>query len=142
MSINQISISLDNAPGATHQIYDILETEQIHVKAILGIAAVLDAEARLVVDDTDKAIAILKAQGYKTSVEEVLAVSVPEHPGGLNVVLKILRDASVNIDVVYPFLKPAGNETVIVIKVSDVALAEAAFKKNWIKMFDHELYNM
>ena len=97
MVIKQISVSLDNIPGAFSTISEILGREGVNIRAI-SVADTSDmSTVRFVADDPVKAMNILTTQGYKVKEREVLAVETPDHPGGLNAVLRPLRDAGINV---------------------------------------------
>ena len=96
MFIKQISIILDNVPGAMGRVSEILGREGVNIRAI-SVADTSDiSTVRFVVDDPVKALNILKANGFSTKETDVLAVETPDHPGGLNAVLKPLKEAGIN----------------------------------------------
>jgi len=140
MAIRQVSIAVDNEPGKLHEICDILEVEQINIKAIIAATKLKPVQLQVVVDDPDKAVSVLNGKGFITSTKEVIAVSAPDHPGGLNVVLKTLNEANVNLESLYPFIGLEGGEAILILEVDKVLEAKNIFKKNWIKTHDTEIY--
>ncbi len=102
MFIKQISIVLDNVPGAMSHVSEILGREGVNIRAI-SVADTSDiSTVRFVVDDPVKAVNILKGNGFSTKETDVLAVETPDHPGGLNAVLKPLKAANINVHYLYP----------------------------------------
>ncbi|MFH2130279.1 MAG: amino acid-binding protein [bacterium] len=140
MAIRQVSIAVDNEPGKLHQICDILEIEQINIKAIMAAARLEPVQLQIVVDDPDKAVSVLNSKGFTTSTKEVIAVSAPDHPGGLNAVLRTLIEANVNVSSLYPFINLTGGEAILILEVDKVLEAKNIFKKNWIKTHGTEIY--
>ncbi|TFG36326.1 MAG: ACT domain-containing protein, partial [Nitrospirales bacterium] len=81
MFIKQISIVLDNVPGAMSHVSEILGREGVNIRAI-SVADTSDiSTVRFVADDPVRALNILKANGFSTKETDVLAVEKPDHPG-------------------------------------------------------------
>ena len=91
MPVKQISVSLENVPGKLSEMSDYLGENGIN---IIGISVADSADIsgiRFVASDPGKAANVLKTHGYSIKITEVLAVEAPNHPGGLNAVLKPLK---------------------------------------------------
>jgi hypothetical protein len=71
----------------------------------------------------------------------VLAVEAPNHPGGLNAVLKPLKEVSINVNYLYTCLG-TGEKTVLIMGVDKMEEAIQVLKKNWVHMYDEELYKL
>ena len=84
MSITQVSIAVDNAPGSLYRASSILEKEQINIKAIMAATGLSPVQVHMIVDDPDRAVKVLEMNGFTVSTKEVIAVAAPDHPGGLN----------------------------------------------------------
>ncbi len=139
MSVKQISVSLENTPGKLSEVSDFLGENGINIIA-LSVADTADISAvRFVANDPDKAVNVLKSHGYSVRVTEVLAVGTPNHPGGLNAVLKPLKEQNINVLYLYTCLGRGGN-TVLIIGVDKMEEAVQVLKKNWVQMYDVELY--
>ncbi len=63
---------------------------------------------RLIVSDVAKATKALEAAGHVVKTTEVLAVEVPDQPGGLATVLAALEGSPTNIEYMYAF--PFGHQ--------------------------------
>ena len=104
MVIKQLSVSLDNVPGSFSTVSEILGREGVNIRAI-SVADTSDiSTVRFVVDDPEKAKNILTGNGYHPKETDVLAVEIPDHPGGMNAVLKPLKAAGINVHYLYPHL--------------------------------------
>ncbi len=114
MSVKQISIFLENKPGFLAEVTKVLGQNNIDMRAFSLAESNDFGIARIIVDDVYKTTTVLKDAGYINSVIDVLAVPLPDVPGGLSQVLKVLGDAQVNVEYMYAFLggnsaaKPAG----------------------------------
>jgi hypothetical protein len=139
MSVKQISVSLENVPGKLSEVSDCLEENRINIIA-LNVADTADISAvRFVANDPEKAVNVLKTHGYSVRVTEVLAVGTPDHPGGLNAVLKPLKEQNINVLYLYTCLG-AGEKTILIIGVDKREEAVQALEKNWVQMYDEDLY--
>lgn len=104
MNVIQISVSLENVPGKLLSISEFLGTEGINIRAI-SVADTSDiSTVRFVTDNPARTVNVLKSHGYAVKETEVIAVEVPDHPGGLLAVLKPLRAADINVLYLYPYL--------------------------------------
>ena len=97
MSIQQISVFLENRAGQLAEITKVLAENGIDLRAI-SIAETTDyGVLRMIVDEAQRAKTILLDSGYIMSVTPVLAVAVPDVPGGVASVLKLLAEGHIDI---------------------------------------------
>jgi len=142
MFIKQISIVLDNVPGAMSHVSEILGREGVNIRAI-SVADTSDiSTVRFVVDDPVKAVNILKANGFSIKETDVLAVETPDHPGGLNAVLKPLKAANINVHYLYPHLGRMGGQAVVILGVDKLEEAQKILQQNWVKTLGKEVYTI
>ena len=141
MSVKQISISLDNTPGKFLSVSECLGNEGINIRAI-SVADTSDiSTVRFVTDNPDKTINVLKSNGYPIKETDVLAVEVPDHPGGLKAVLQPLRDAKINVTYLYPFLgRGESGHPIVILGVDRIEESVEVLQKNWVKTFGKEIY--
>ena len=125
MSIKQISVFLENKPGQLKKMTGILAEHRIDMRA-LSIAETKDfGIARLVVDDAYEAANILKDNDFVASLTSVLAVAIPDEPGGLDKLLEVFAEAKVNIEYMYAFLGgKEANHACMIFRVADTKAAE------------------
>jgi hypothetical protein len=90
------------------------------------------------VDDVDKGVQALKSTGHTVSLTEVLAVEVPDRPGGLAGILDALSAAGLNVEYMYAFVCRATDKAVVVFRFEDVDAAIAALKKAGISILPAE----
>jgi len=139
MSINQISIFVENKPGAMYAMTNVLADNNIDMRA-MSLAEVRDfGIVRIIVNDAYKAANVLKEAGYVYSLTPVLGVAIPDIPGGMNNVLKILSDANVNVEYMYAFLGGKNTDSAYMIfRVTDCSAAVTALNAAKIKIVDQE----
>ena len=128
MRIRQISIFLENKPGQLSAICRDLADAGINI-ATLSLADTADfGIVRMIVDDHEKAKSVLEGKGHVVNVREVIAVCVPDRPGGMAEVMQVLDKAGVNIEYSYAFAFHRGEKAVLVFRFSDNDKAESALK--------------
>ena len=128
MRIRQISIFLENKPGQLSSVCRTLAEADINI-ATLSLADTADfGIARLIVDDHEKAKAVLAAAGHAVNVREVLGVCVPDRPGGMAEVMGALDKAGANVEYSYAFAFHKGEKAVLVFRFDDNDKAESALK--------------
>ena len=119
MTINQLSIFAENKPGTIYEITKTIAEAGVDIRA-LSVADTQDfGILRLIVSDIDKAKDALSADNCVVSVTQVIGVAVPDRPGGLSEVLKILKDADINVEYVYAFITISGQNACVVLRVGD-----------------------
>jgi hypothetical protein len=141
MCVKQISVSLENVPGKFLEVSEYLGTEGINIRAI-SVADTSDiSTVRFVPDDPQKTINVLRSHGYSVKETDVIAVEVPDHPGGLQAVLKPLKGANINVLYLYPYLgRGESGEPIIIVGVDRTEEAIKVLKKNWVHTFGEEIY--
>jgi hypothetical protein len=139
----QISVFLENKSGRLAHVTKVLGDAGINIRA-LSIADTSDfGILRLIVNDPINAHKILKEAGFTVSETEVIAVRMPDSPGGLASVLDQMSEESLNIEYLYAFLGMSGNEALVVFKVEDIKQAKISFNSKGIKfMEEQELYQL
>jgi hypothetical protein len=99
MTVKQISVFLENRPGALAEFTRILEKSNMNLRA-LSLAESEDfGIVRVIVDDPFETIRILKDEGYVCSITKVIAVEIQDKPGALVRMLNILGDNQVNLNI-------------------------------------------
>ena len=146
MPVKEIDLTLKNEPGQLSVVSEILGSNGINIIAFYVSTRGEKGSLRFVANDPDRAINVLKARGYRMKLEEVIACETPDHPGGLNSILKPLRKEGINVDYVYPCLSRLGTGTaaVLIIGVAskDRERTLNVLKENWIRLLDEELYRL
>ena len=141
MCVKQVSVSLENVPGKFLDVSELLGAEGINIRAI-SVADTSDVSTvRFVSDEPDKTINVLRSHRYSIKETEVIAVEVPDHPGGLQAVLKPLKGADINVHYLYPYLgRGESGQPIIIVGVDKTEKAMEVLKKNWVHTFGKEIY--
>jgi hypothetical protein len=142
MAVMQISVTLENVPGALARLVDIFDKEDVSTKAIAAASLEKDSIVRLIVNDPQKAISVLESFHFNYQVDPVLAVEVPCHPAGMNAIVKPLKDADVNIHYIYTTIERLGKETILIIGVDKLEDASEILKQHWITFVGDKVYTL
>jgi len=142
MAVTQISVLLGNVPGTLSRLTNILDKEDITAKALLAASAAETSTVRLVVNDPERAAAILESFGFNCEITPVLAAEVPLHPGGMNAILNPLSKADINVLYLYTTINRIGKETIVILGVDKIEAARDVLQQNWIHLIEDEIYSL
>ena len=69
-------------------------------------------------------------------------METPDHPGGLNAVLKPLRAAGINVHYLYPHLGRVSGNAIVILGVDRTEDAQKVLAQNWVKTLGKEVYSI
>lgn len=117
MVIKQLSVFLQNELGRLEEVTDILYKHNINITA-LSIAETAEyGVLRMIVDDVDKAAAVLRDEEFNVKISDVICVETPDVPGELHKNLQVLSGAGINLSYMYGYSN--GGTARLIMKVSD-----------------------
>ena len=100
----QISVFLENRPGALMEVTAILSEEEINLRA-LNIAETSDyGVLRLITDEPDRTAEVLRDKGFLAARTPVIEFQVPDEPGGLDKVLRVIAENGFDIEYMYSIM--------------------------------------
>lgn len=138
MKVRQISIFLENRSGRLSGVLKEVGRAGLNIRA-LSLADTSDfGILRLIVDDVDKCVTMLRDTGHTVSLTEVLAVEVPDHPGGLAGILDILSAAGLNVEYMYAFVSRVTEKAVVIFRFEDINAAIEALQKANVSILSAE----
>lgn len=143
MKVEQISIFIENKSGRLAEITRILGDSGINIRA-LSLADTSDfGILRLIVNEVEKAKLVLKEGGFTVSKTEVVAVEVPDRPGGLATILQTLDREQINVEYMYAFVERCGGNAVIIFRFDETDKAITSLSSNGFNILAGErLYCM
>ncbi len=143
MKLRQISIFLENRKGRLAEVARVLGNAGINIRA-LSLADTSDfGILRLIVNDVDAALSVLKDNGYTVRDTEVIAVEVDDRPGGLAQVLAALAKLDINVEYMYAFVEKSQDKAVLVFRFEDLPKAADALQKGNIRVLSgEEVYSL
>ena len=138
MKVKQVSIFLENKAGRLAEVTNTLGKAGINIRA-LSLADTSDfGILRLIVNDYEKAARVLKENGFTVGETEVLAVEVPDRPGGLGGILSIIHEAGMNVEYMYAFVERSSDNAVLIFRFDNIDEAIRALSSKGVKVLKGE----
>jgi len=138
MKVEQISVFLENKSGRLAEVAGILRDGNINIRALYLADASDFGILRFIVNDTKKAKEILKENNFTVKRTEVIAVEVPDVPGGLAGILDVLKNEDINVEYMYAFVERSSENAVIIFKFDEIDKAISTLIKNKITVLPGE----
>ena len=92
MIIKQLSIFLNNKIGRFADVIRILASENINLQAFTVSESSDFGILRLIVDDADRATAVLRDASFAVSQTDVVLIETPDTPGSLSPAIDMLTN--------------------------------------------------
>jgi hypothetical protein len=138
MTLRQISVFLENKKGRMAEVIGLIAREKVNIRA-LSLADTADfGVLRLIVNDTEKCFASLKKAGFVAQKTEVLAVEIPDRPGGLQGVLEVFDRAELNIEYMYAFVERKADSAIVIFRTDQPEKAARAIAAEGITVLNEE----
>jgi hypothetical protein len=136
MEVLQLSVLLDKAAGRLADVAEVLAAGGVNVRTLALADMAEFGILRLVVDDTERARLALKAAGFAVNTTAVLAVGVPDAPGGMARVLRVLGSRGLAVDYLYAYSRHRGEEAIVIFCVVDRLTALIALQEEGLHVLD------
>jgi len=134
MKITQISVFLENRKGRLYDACSILGQNGVNIRALNIAETDKFGVLRMVVDSPDKALSVLKTNGFVATTTEIVAVEVEDRPGGLAEILGVFNNNEINIEYMYGFVEKRIDKALLVFRVESPDSAITALTKAGIKI--------
>ncbi|HOK96869.1 MAG TPA: ACT domain-containing protein [Anaerohalosphaeraceae bacterium] len=134
MKITQISVFLENRKGRLYEICSMLGKAGINIRALTIAETESFGVLRMVVDKPAEAVELFRRNSVTANQTEVVAVEVPDKPGGLAEVLKVLSDHNVNVEYMYGFIEKFSENALLVFRFDNPEYAHQVLSQNHIKV--------
>jgi hypothetical protein len=136
MDVAQVSVFLENRTGGLADVVDVLAKNGIDIHAVT-LADMSDfGILRIIVEDADQAKKVLKAAGFTADKTRVVAVEVPDRPGGLAETLAVLRRHEINVEYMYSAARKRGERAIVILRVDEIAKAAGALRDAGVKVLE------
>jgi len=132
MLIKQLSIFLENRKGRFTEVTTILGEAGINMTAFTVAENSDFGIVRLIVTDPEKAKIVLRENKYAVSITDVLCLQMPNEPGALAKVMKIITQADISIEYMYAF--SFGNGAVVVIRPDNLEKTLSVLAENKVDL--------
>ncbi len=132
--VEQLSVFLENESGGLADVVDVLARAAVDLRA----ASLADETdfgiLRLIVNEPDRAAFALKDAGFTVRRTPVVAVEIPDRPGGLATTLNALR--GISVEYMYAFVRKSGEQALVVFRFEDPDAAVATLRKAGARVLD------
>ncbi|MGI6082459.1 MAG: ACT domain-containing protein [Limnochordia bacterium] len=120
MKLKQVSVFLENKTGRLSSVIRTLADAGINITTLTLADTQQFGILRMIIDDWEKAKAVLEEAGAVVKVTDVLALEVKDRPGGLAEILNIAHDVGVGVEYMYAFTVKANEHAVLIFRFDDV----------------------
>lgn len=117
--LEQISVFIENKKGRLAYVMEILNKNNIDMRAIT-IADTTDfGIIRVVVKDSKKTLDILRENGCTATITKVVGFKIPDRAGAMFEIISAFEDAGINVEYCYSLMCRQVGEADIVVRVDD-----------------------
>lgn len=134
MRVKQLSVFLENKAGRLAAVTKVLGDAGINMRALCLADTADFGILRLIVTDPESAVATLKDAGFVTRLTDVIAVEVPDKPGGLSHIMEALGAAGVSVEYLYAFTEKFRDNAMVIFRVRDIDKAIEALAANSVQV--------
>jgi hypothetical protein len=123
--LKQVTLFAENEPAHLTNATKILSNERITIRAFTIADFGEFGIVRFIVDKTDAALKSLKKAGFSVSETDVIGVEMPDRPGGLHEILRVLSDHNINIDYAYAYTSVTAQKPILILQTNNLQAAAA-----------------
>ena len=138
MNVEQISIFLENKSGRLAEVMGVLYEAGINIRALYLADTADFGILRLIVNDTEKARQVLKDNGFTVEKTKVIAIEVPDKPGGLSIILNTIKDEGINVEYMYAFVEKSGENAIVIFRFDELEKSIEVLRKAGVKIMEGE----
>ena len=132
MVAKQLSVFIENRQGRLGEVLKVLKENNINILSLSLADTTEYGLLRLIVNNPELGKEKLTEDGFSTILTDVIVLKITHQSGSLQGLLKILSDNDVNVEYMYG-LSIDGEEASVVLKTSNVEMAELVFKNQGVK---------
>ena len=137
MVAKQLSVFIENRQGRLGEVLKVLKENNVNILSLSLADTTEYGLLRLIVNNPELGKEKLAEDGFSTILTDVIILKITHQAGSLQTLLKILSDNDVNVEYMYG-LSIDGEEASVVLKTSNVQLAEEVFANAGVKTLSSE----
>ena len=134
MKLKQLSLFLENRPGALSRPVQLLAKARFNIITLSLADAQQFGILRLILQDWEGAKALLEKEGFVVKVTDMLAIEVADRPGGLAEILGVVEKCGINVEYMYAFTVKREGKGLLVFRFDDPDRAAEALKKKGVNL--------
>jgi hypothetical protein len=128
-AVIQFSVFTPNRIGRLNDLVRVLATQNVHVLALTVLDATDSAIIRIVLDDPEKARALLQEQEFPFTESPLVVVEV-NAADELSRLMSALLEAELNISYLYSFIPHPNGKSILGLNMEDNEMAEQILKRH------------
>ena len=141
MTIQQLSVFIENKPGTMLQILKLLTQQGIQLLAVNIADTVEYGIFRIICSEPAAAYQVLKATGISVTLTEVFAIELDDEVGELAKTLEIFNQESISITYLYSFL--LNGKGIMIFRTMDGEKTTQVIQQNGMKYItEKNLYKL
>lgn len=137
MVAKQLSVFIENRQGRLGEVLKVLKENNVNILSLSLADTTEYGLLRLIVNNPELGKEKLAEDGFSTILTDVIILKITHQAGSLQTLLKILSNNDVNVEYMYG-LSIDGEEASVVLKTSNVELAEQVFANAGVKTLSSE----
>jgi hypothetical protein len=134
MKVKQLSIFLENQSGRLAEVMGTLGNENVNIRALSLADTSGFGILRLIVNDIEKAHDVLHGKGFTVRETDVIAIEIPDRPGGLAGILSVLAEKGINVEYMYAFVQKSAENAVVIFRIENIDEAIAALQSKGVRI--------
>ena len=131
--VTQLSVFTPNRLGRLHDLISLFDSYQVHVLALTVLDTTDSSIIRLVVDDPDRARALLREHGFPFTECPLLVVEF-EFSSELGRLMAALLEAELNINYLYSFIPYPAGRPLLALSMEDNEMGEQVLRKHQFRV--------
>ena len=122
--VEQISIFAENRKGSMREITQLLTENDLNIYCAITNDSAEYGIVRLLVDETERAMELLKANHFTCKKSRVIGVKIPDDVGSLNKLLSAISSGNINLDYLYVTYSSLSRNPVAILRCADLSEVE------------------
>ena len=136
MTINQLSIFIENRSGTLIKVLNVLKQAGIQIIASTIADTAEYGIYRMICNESQRAFEELRAAGIAVALSDVFALELDNTPGRAADAIRTFSEANINIDYLYSFL--LRGKGILVFRIEDTEKARKVILDNGLKYINEE----
>jgi hypothetical protein len=136
--VRQISVFVENKAGSLGKVTSAIREAGISIRAVASFDTPEFGIMRIIVDQPDEALEVLKENGFIVRIGNVMAVELEDRQGSLDEVLEVLSGGNISINYIYSFVIRQGRAPVMVMHTDDMTEANQILSHHNIKVIEEK----
>ena len=137
MVAKQLSVFIENRQGRLGEVLNVLKANKVNILSLSLADTTEYGLLRLIVNNPELGKQKLSEDGFSTMLTDVIVIKITHQAGSLQDLLTLLADNNINVEYMYG-LSIDGQEASVVLKASDLSLADSVLSAHGVKTLSFE----